>query len=118
MFERITFDPAVMRGRACIRGTRVTVSLVVNLVANAMSTEDIVRECPDLGPKIYARRRNIPARWLTKRSAFQEPRRVRFLADMGVSITTLQALRAAAHDARHLREEGLTRLPDIVAKPA
>jgi predicted nuclease of predicted toxin-antitoxin system len=37
---------------------------------------------------------------------------------MGVSITTVQALRAAAHDAVHLREEGLIRLldPDIVAK--
>jgi predicted nuclease of predicted toxin-antitoxin system len=45
---------------------------------------------------------------------------VRFLADMGVSITTVQALRAAVHDAVHLREEGLIRLPDpgIVAKAA
>jgi predicted nuclease of predicted toxin-antitoxin system len=39
---------------------------------------------------------------------------------MGVSITTVQALRGAAHDAVHLREEGLIRLPDpdIVAKAA
>jgi uncharacterized protein (DUF433 family) len=48
MFDRITFDPAVMGGRACIRGIRMTVSLVVNLVANGMSTEDIVREYPEL----------------------------------------------------------------------
>jgi uncharacterized protein (DUF433 family) len=48
MFDRITFDPAVMGGRACIRGMRMTVSVVVNLVANGMSTEDIVREYPDL----------------------------------------------------------------------
>ena len=31
---------------------------------------------------------------------------------MGVSITTVEALRAADHDALHLREEGLIRLPD------
>ena len=37
-----------MGGRACIRGTRITVALVVNLAANGMSTEDIVREYPDL----------------------------------------------------------------------
>ena len=45
---------------------------------------------------------------------------MKFLADMGVSITTVHALRAAAHDAVHLREEGLIRLPDpdIVAKAA
>ena len=48
MFDRITFDPAVMGGRACIRGMRMTVSLVVNVVANGMSTEDIVREYPEL----------------------------------------------------------------------
>jgi len=37
---------------------------------------------------------------------------------MGVSITTVHALRAATHDAVHLREEGLIRLPDadIVVK--
>jgi predicted nuclease of predicted toxin-antitoxin system len=37
---------------------------------------------------------------------------VKFLADMGVSITTVEALRAAHHDAVHLREEGLFQLPD------
>jgi uncharacterized protein (DUF433 family) len=48
MFDRITFDPAVMGGRACIRGMRITAALVVNLVANGMSTEDIIREYPEL----------------------------------------------------------------------
>jgi uncharacterized protein (DUF433 family) len=37
-----------MRGRACIRGMRITVSLVVNLVANGMSIEEILRKYPDL----------------------------------------------------------------------
>jgi len=43
---------------------------------------------------------------------------VRFLADMGVSLTTVEALRSAHHDAVHLRDEGLIRLrdPEIVAK--
>lgn len=48
MFNRITFDPRIMGGRACIRGMRIPVSLVVNLVANSMSTEEILREYPDL----------------------------------------------------------------------
>jgi uncharacterized protein (DUF433 family) len=47
-FSRITFDPNVMGGRACIRGMRITVSLVVNLVANSIPIEDIIREYPDL----------------------------------------------------------------------
>ena len=48
MFDRITFDSAVMGGRACIRGMRMTVGLIVNLVANGMSTADIIREYPEL----------------------------------------------------------------------
>lgn len=48
MFERITFDPQIMGGRACIRGMRIPVSLVVNLVASGMSTREIITEYPDL----------------------------------------------------------------------
>lgn len=47
-FDRITFAPNVMGGRACLRGLRITVSLVVNLVANGMSTAQILEEYPDL----------------------------------------------------------------------
>jgi uncharacterized protein (DUF433 family) len=50
MFDRITFDPSIMGGRACIRGMRITVALVVNLVANGMTTDEIIREYPDLQP--------------------------------------------------------------------
>lgn len=48
MFDHITFDPQVMGGRACIRGMRITVALVVNLVANGLTVEEILREYPDL----------------------------------------------------------------------
>ncbi len=48
MFDRITFDPQIMAGRACIRGMRITVALVVNLVANGMTAEEILREYPRL----------------------------------------------------------------------
>jgi uncharacterized protein (DUF433 family) len=51
MFERITFNPNLMGGRACIRGMRITVSLIVNLVANGMSTDEIIHEYPDLEPE-------------------------------------------------------------------
>jgi uncharacterized protein (DUF433 family) len=48
MLDRITFNPQVMGGRACIRGMRMTVSLVVNLVANGMTFDEILREYPVL----------------------------------------------------------------------
>ncbi len=48
MLDRITFDPRIMGGRACIRGMRITVAHIVNLVANGMSVEQIMNEHPDL----------------------------------------------------------------------
>lgn len=47
-FDRITSDPNVLGGKACIRGMRLSVSLIVNLVANGMSFEEILVEYPDL----------------------------------------------------------------------
>jgi len=47
-FNRITFDSNVMGGRACIRGLRVTVSLILNLVANKMTATEIVKDYPYL----------------------------------------------------------------------
>jgi len=37
---------------------------------------------------------------------------MRFLADMGVAMRTVEWLRAQGHDVKHLREEGLQRMPD------
>jgi uncharacterized protein (DUF433 family) len=47
-FDRITADPEILGGKACIRGMRIAVALVVNLVANGMTFEEIVAEYPDL----------------------------------------------------------------------
>ena len=47
-FQRITFDPNVMGGRACLRGLRVTVSLVLNLVADGMREGEILEAYPYL----------------------------------------------------------------------
>jgi uncharacterized protein (DUF433 family) len=46
--NRITFDPNVMGGRPCIRGMRITVSLIVNLVASGMSVQEILDAYPYL----------------------------------------------------------------------
>ena len=47
-FNRITFGSNIMGGRACIRDTRVTVSLILNLVSNGMTAKDIVQDYPYL----------------------------------------------------------------------
>ena len=47
-FPRITLDPDVMAGKACIRGLRVTVGTVVGLLAAGRSAEEILSAYPYL----------------------------------------------------------------------
>ncbi len=46
--DRITTDPAIMGGRACIRGMRVTVGTVVGLLAAGRSHDEILAAYPYL----------------------------------------------------------------------
>jgi uncharacterized protein (DUF433 family) len=46
--DRITFDRHIMAGQACIRGMRIPVSLIVNLVAHGKQAVEILEEYPDL----------------------------------------------------------------------
>jgi uncharacterized protein (DUF433 family) len=48
--ERITFDPAVMGGKACIRGMRVTAATVLGLLATGTTRERILQAYPYLEP--------------------------------------------------------------------
>ena len=48
MFERITFDSNIIGGRACIRGTRIPVSVIVGQIAHGASFEEILEGYPDL----------------------------------------------------------------------
>jgi uncharacterized protein (DUF433 family) len=48
LLDRIITDPAICHGRPCIRGHRVWVSLVVDLLADGMTTEQILAQYPAL----------------------------------------------------------------------
>ena len=50
-FDRITSDPNMLGGKACICGMRISVSLIINLVANGMTVEEIIDEYPALEPE-------------------------------------------------------------------
>jgi uncharacterized protein (DUF433 family) len=47
-FTRITVSPAQMGGVPCIRGLRIPVATVVAMVADRLSTEEILHAYPDL----------------------------------------------------------------------
>ena len=48
MFDRITFDPQVMGGRACIRGMRIPVSVIVGQIAHGADWGEVLDGYPDL----------------------------------------------------------------------
>ena len=67
--ERITFDPDVKGGRACIRGMRITVSLILNLIANGMTWDEILEAYPYLEPEDIQAALNYAA-WLADESVY------------------------------------------------
>ncbi|GJQ50655.1 hypothetical protein KsCSTR_47260 [Candidatus Kuenenia stuttgartiensis] len=48
MFDRITFDSQIMGGRACIRGMRFPVSVIVGQIAHGATIEEVLVDYPDL----------------------------------------------------------------------
>ncbi|HZL35049.1 MAG TPA: DUF433 domain-containing protein [Tepidisphaeraceae bacterium] len=48
MFDRITFDPKILGGRACIRGMRIPVSVIVSQLAHGEDWDRVLADYPDL----------------------------------------------------------------------
>jgi len=51
LLQRISIDPAICGGKPCIRGHRIWVSLILDLLASGTSTEEILRDYPQLVPE-------------------------------------------------------------------
>ena len=65
VFDRITFDKKIMGGRACIRGMRIPVSVIVSQVAHDATVADILQGYPDLEPQDIQQALEYAA-WLTR----------------------------------------------------
>lgn len=50
-FTRITVSPLQMGGVPCVRGLRIPVATVVGMLADGMTTEEILKAYPDLRPE-------------------------------------------------------------------
>ena len=46
-FDRITFSPLQMGGRACLRGMRITVGMVVGQIGHGSTIEELLADYPD-----------------------------------------------------------------------
>ncbi|MEK6765564.1 MAG: DUF433 domain-containing protein [Planctomycetota bacterium] len=49
--KRITVDPLVCHGKACIKGTRVMASVILDNLAGGIATEEILKSYPSLNPE-------------------------------------------------------------------
>jgi uncharacterized protein (DUF433 family) len=48
--DHISVNPAILHGRACIRGTRIPVSVVLANLAEGLTAEQIIKSYPSLTP--------------------------------------------------------------------
>jgi len=48
MLERISVDPRICHGQACIKGTRIPVHQILHMLANGDTIEDLLKEYPSL----------------------------------------------------------------------
>lgn len=48
LLERISADPEVCHGKACIKGTRIMVSVILDNLAAGVSSEEILKSYPSL----------------------------------------------------------------------
>src|SRR5437762_2602461 len=48
MFNRITFNPDILGGKPCIKGTRISIEFILELAASGANRDDIVKAYPQL----------------------------------------------------------------------
>jgi uncharacterized protein (DUF433 family) len=71
MFNRITFDPQIIGGRACIRGMRIPVSVIVGQIAHGATVEEVLADYPDLEREDIQQALEYAA-WLAQEEVYSE----------------------------------------------
>ena len=64
MFSRISSDPSILGGKPCIRGTRLSVEFILELLASGASRDDILAAYPHLSPQDLEEAVRYAARFL------------------------------------------------------
>jgi uncharacterized protein (DUF433 family) len=71
--ERITVDPKVLSGKPVIKGTRIAVELILELLANSWTVEDILKNYPQLKREDIAAALKYAAEILKEEKAYTLP---------------------------------------------
>jgi uncharacterized protein (DUF433 family) len=118
--EWVTSSPTVMHGQACIRGTRIPVSVVLGSLADGMSVDEIIAEYPSLSPEA------IPAALAYGAALASEellpwpdrPAEVRIKLDENMGQRHRELLAAHGHETDSVVDEGLGGADDDVVASA
>ena len=51
ILDRISVDPQICHGKACIKGTRIIVTVILDNLAAGISSEEIIKSYPTLCPE-------------------------------------------------------------------
>ena len=65
MFTRIVSDSAILGGKPCIKGTRISVEMILEWVASGASRDDVVKSYPQLTAEDVAEAINFAAQSLS-----------------------------------------------------
>ena len=68
MFAHITSDPAILGGKPCIRGTRISIEFILELFASGATRDDILRAYPHLTTEGVTEALRYAARFLKNES--------------------------------------------------
>jgi uncharacterized protein (DUF433 family) len=68
VFAHITSDPAVLGGKPCIRGTRISIEFILELFASGATHDDILRAYPHLTTEGITEALRYAARFLKNES--------------------------------------------------
>jgi uncharacterized protein (DUF433 family) len=71
--ERITVDPKVLSGKPIIKGTRIAVEFILELLANSWTVEDILKNYPQLKREDIAAALKYAAEILKEEKAYTLP---------------------------------------------
>ncbi|MHB1591059.1 MAG: DUF5615 family PIN-like protein [Sulfuricella sp.] len=109
--NRITQQPNVMGGKACIRGMRVTVGMVVGQIGSGRSVDEILADYP------YLEREDIMqalryAAWRARRARGHAGQRMKLLVDMNLSPRWVALLADTGIEAAHWSTLGAKNAPD------
>jgi uncharacterized protein (DUF433 family) len=110
---RITVNPNQMGGVPCLRGLRIPVATVVDMVADGMSFNEILQAYPDLQQEDITEALRYAAEAVRERE-LPLVKVARFLIDNALSPSIATALRVSGFDAVRVREIGLHAEEDSV----